>query len=160
MNKNKVIISLIILSIDQILKYLVQVFDSSVNIINNFFYINYYQNTGAAWSILEGRQTLLIVVSLLACVLVYSMMFSFEDDKLNNTAFGLLFGGILGNLFDRILFGYVRDFIDFRIWGYNFPIFNIADMAIVIGVGLIIISTIKGEFKNGNKGKRKLNKNR
>ncbi len=54
----------------------------------------------------------------------------------------------------------VRDFIDIRIFGYEFPVFNIADMAIVIGVLLILISTVKGDLKNGNRSKRKLDKNR
>ena len=82
-------------------------------------------------------------------VLVYSLMFSYASNKFNDTAFGLLFGGILGNLCDRIFYGYVRDFIGLNIFGYNFPIFNIADMSIVIGVILIVVATFKGDVKNG-----------
>lgn len=147
MNKKKFGISLIVLIIDQILKLLVQTFETNVSIIKNLFAISYYQNTGAAWSILEGEQLLLIIISLVMIVIVYSMMFSFEENKLTNIAFGILFGGIIGNLIDRVLFGYVRDFIAITIFGYHFPIFNIADIGIVLGVFLLIIETVKGEIK-------------
>lgn len=153
MNKNKVIISVIFLIIDQITKSLVQLYDVNINVINHFFRINYTQNTGAAWSILQGKQTLLIVISLVMLVLVFNMMYSYEENKLNNTAFGLLIGGILGNLVDRIFYGFVRDFFEFNIFNYNFPIFNVADIAIVMGVILVLISTMKGCKPNGNKGK-------
>ena len=162
MNKRKLIISVIALVIDQITKLLVQTYNARISIIDNFFSIRYFQNTGAAWSILEGKTTLLVAVSLIMLVFVYSMMFSFDEDKLSDTAFGLLFGGILGNLIDRIFYGFVRDFIAVRIFSYNYPIFNIADAAIVIGVILLIIATIKGDIKNGNSSKRRrsISKNR
>ena len=147
MNKKKFGISIIVLIIDQILKLLVQTFETNVSIIKNLFAISYYQNTGAAWSILEGEQLLLIIISLVMIVIVYSMMFSFEENKLTNIAFGILFGGIIGNLIDRVLFGYVRDFIAITIFGYHFPIINIADIGIVLGVFLLIIETVKGEIK-------------
>ena len=162
MNKRKLIISVIALVIDQITKLLVQTYNARISIIDNFFSIRYFQNTGAAWSILEGKTTLLVAVSLIMLVFVYSMMFSFDEDKLSDTAFGLLFGGVLGNLIDRIFYGFVRDFIAVRIFSYNYPIFNIADAAIVIGVILLIIATIKGDIKNGNSSKRRrsISKNR
>ena len=162
MNKRKLIISVIALVIDQITKLLVQTYNARISIIDNFFSIRYFQNTGAAWSILEGKTTLLVAVSLIMLLFVYSMMFSFDEDKLSDTAFGLLFGGILGNLIDRIFYGFVRDFIAVRIFSYNYPIFNIADAAIVIGVILLIIATIKGDIKNGNSSKRRrsISKNR
>ena len=116
MNKKKFGISIIVLIIDQILKLLVQTFETNVSIIKNLFAISYYQNTGAAWSILEGEQLLLIIISFVMIVIVYSMMFSFEENKLTNIAFGILFGGIIGNLIDRVLFGYVRDFIAITIF--------------------------------------------
>lgn len=145
MNKKKVIISVIVLLIDQLLKSFIQIYDIHVSLINNFFSINYHQNIGAAWSILEGKQILLIIISLVMLVLVYNMSFSYSENKVNNFSFGLLIGGILGNLVDRVLFGYVRDFIDVIIFKYDFPVFNIADAAIVIGVIIIIITTFKGD---------------
>lgn len=144
MNKKMVIIGVVILVIDQILKSIIQIYDVHVNLINNLFSINYYQNTGAAWSILEGQQVLLIVISIIMLLLVYNMSFSYQNKIINNLGFGFLIGGIIGNLIDRILFSYVRDFIDITLFNYAFPVFNVADMAIVIGVALILISTFKG----------------
>ena len=70
-------------------------------------------------------------------------MFSYKETKLNNISFGLIIGGILGNLIDRIFFQCVRDFIDINI--FNFPIFNIADIAIVFGIVLLLISSFMEE---------------
>lgn len=159
MNKKMVIIGVVILVFDQILKSIIQIYDMHAYLIKNIFSINYYQNTGAAWSILEGKQTLIIVISIIMLLLVYNMSFSYENKRINNLGFGLLIGGIFGNLIDRMLFGYVRDFIDVIIFGYDFPVFNVADMAIVIGVGIILISTFKGDAKNGNRSKRKCSSN-
>lgn len=155
MNRKIVIIGIIALVIDQITKSLMQIYDVHFDIIKGFLSFNYLQNTGAAWSILEGKQYLLIGITIAMLILVYNMSFSYENKLLNNITFGLLFGGIIGNLFDRVLYGFVRDFIDIRIFGYNFPIFNIADMAIVIGVIILIVSTVKGELKSGNKSIRR-----
>lgn len=147
MNRKIVIIGIIALVIDQITKSLMQIYDVHFNIINEFLRLNYIQNTGAAWSILEGKQYLLIGITILMLILVYNMSFSFDNNKLNNFTFGILFGGIIGNLFDRVLYGMVRDFIDINVFGYNFPVFNIADMLIVLGVVILLISTFKGELK-------------
>ena len=79
----------------------------------------------------------------------------FKKTKLNTYGFGLLLGGILGNLSDRLIFGYVKDFLDFIIFKYDFPVFNIADICIVTGVALLIISILKGEDNSGSKSSRK-----
>lgn len=147
MNRKIVIIGIIALVIDQITKSLMQIYDVHLNVINGFLRLNYIQNTGAAWSILEGKQYLLIGITILMLILVYNMSFSYENNLLNNITFGLLFGGIIGNLFDRVLYGMVRDFVDINLFGYDFPVFNIADMAIVLGVVILLISTLKGELK-------------
>lgn len=150
MNKKMVIIGVVILIIDQILKSIIQIYDVHVVLIKNVFSISYYQNIGAAWSILEGQQVLLIILSIIMLLLVYNMSFSYKSNIINNLGFGLLIGGIFGNLIDRILFAYVRDFIDITLFNYAFPVFNIADMAIVIGVIIILISTFKGDKKKWN----------
>ncbi|MCH5167289.1 MAG: signal peptidase II [Erysipelotrichales bacterium] len=154
MNKKIVIISSLILFLDQLVKSIVEINEVHFNLIANFLKFNYSQNTGAAFSILQGKIHFLILISVIMLIIIYSMTFSYEESKISNCAFGLLFGGILGNLVDRIFYGFVRDFIDINILGYNFPIFNIADITIVVGVMLLILATIKGEVKNGNKGKR------
>ena len=87
----------------------------------------------------------MVIVSIFTLVLVYYFLlknkkFSWMDISI----YSLLIGGILGNLFDRIMYGYVVDYLDFYIFGYNFPIFNIADICIVCSVVLIIIDTLRG----------------
>ena len=74
---------------------------------------------------------------------------------LENISYGMIIGGILGNLFDRVFFGYVIDFIDFRIFGYNYPIFNLADSFIVIGVIIMAIITIRKEYHERSSSRRK-----
>ena len=132
MNKKMVILSIIILAIDQIAKAIVEVSHVSMTLIKDFLYLTYVQNTGAAWSFLSGHITLIIVITIALLIFIYNMTFSYEENKFNNWAFGLLFGGIIGNFADRIFMGCVRDFIDIHIFGYHFPIFNLADILIVI----------------------------
>lgn len=126
--------------------------NNSQTIIPDFFYFTYTQNIGAAWSMLEGHVSLFVII---ACVASIGMVFYFTKTKKEEvlTRFGLVlaFSGALGNLIDRIYFGYVRDFLDFVIFGYDFPVFNIADMALFIGVGLIILEILLEEFYHGKK---------
>lgn len=122
----------------------------SQEIINNLFYFTYAHNTGVAWGMLAGHLWLFIIVALVSAVL---MIIFFKRTKKEEilTRFGLVltFAGMIGNLIDRMVLGYVRDFIDVIIFNYNFPIFNIADMAVVIGVALIIIEIIFEEHIHG-----------
>lgn len=154
MSKKIYIISLIIFILDQITKSLISTYlklNESIEIIKDFFYIRYINNKGASWGILENNRFLLIGLSIIAIIMIIRYSYSFKKTKLNTYGFGLLLGGILGNLSDRLIFGYVKDFFDFIIFRYDFPVFNIADISIVIGVVLLIISILKGEDKNGSK---------
>ena len=156
MNYKKISISFIVLLIDQILKVIISNSDTFITVIDDFFYIDYASNNGAAFSLLSGHNIILIVLTIIISLLIYHIMYSFKDNMLNDISFGLLFGGILGNLLDRVFVGYVRDFISFKFGNYYFPTFNIADMAIVIGIILLIISTILEEKdKHGNKSRRR-----
>lgn len=148
MNKKTYIIAVLVLIIDQVSKSLIEIFfklNESVVVIKDFFYITVAHNTGGAWSIFSDHSYLFIVASIIAIVLLIKFMFGFKNNLRNNIAFACLFGGIFSNLADRIFLGYVRDFLDFKIFGYDYPIFNIADVAIVIGVILLIVAVIKGE---------------
>ena len=122
--------------------------NKNISIINNFLSLVYTKNYGAAWSILTGKRLLLVIIS---CVILAAIIFYFSHFKnniRNNIAFGLVMGGLLGNLFDRIYYGYVRDFISLKFGSYYYPIFNVADMSIVIGTILIAIAIIKKEDSN------------
>lgn len=148
--KKVYIIALISLIIDQIVKILVSnylILGQTTKIINNFFYLTYVQNTGAAFSILIGYRYILIIITLI--FLYYLYKYTKKQTNPNKIAIlshGLLLGGIIGNLIDRIIYGYVIDYLDFMIFNYNFPIFNLADTFIVIGcIILVINSYAKGE---------------
>ena len=140
-----IILTIIFLIIDIISKLVVSslmnVYDSIV-IIKNFFCITYVRNTGAAWSIFEGRVLGIIVVSLIIIsFIVYYISKQKVKSKLEKIGYSLILGGALGNLLDRFIYGYVIDFLDFNIFGYDYPIFNLADSFIFVGVMLLIIYT-------------------
>lgn len=148
MKKKVLFISIIVLFIDQLSKILIGInigLNESFIIISNFFSLTNVNNEGAAFSVLNGHVLLFIFIGLIAIFLLYKYIDDFKYNKRNVWAFGLLLGGIVGNLVDRICFGYVRDFLSFRIFNYNYPVFNIGDSAIVIGVILLLIAVIKGE---------------
>lgn len=121
---------------------------SGYTIIPDFFYFRYTHNAGAAWGIFQGRLSLFFFVSVIATIgIFYYFWESKSYQKITRFGLVLVFSGMIGNLIDRVAFGYVRDFIDFIIFGYDFPIFNVADMAIVIGMGLIILEIGIEEYK-------------
>ena len=136
------IFAFLLVLIDQIIKIFISntmILNSSISVIDKFFSITYVQNLGAAFSILNGNRIFLIMIAIVALFIIYK--FFIKDTiltKMNIFTYSILIGGILGNLIDRIIRGYVIDYLDFNIIGYNFPIFNIADIAVVIGVILII----------------------
>lgn len=160
MKKKVLIVSSIILLIDQLSKIIISSLlglrESRV-LIKGFFNLTYIRNKGAAWSIFANHRFLLVLIGIFALYFVYTFIKDFKDNKRNILAFGFLIGGIFGNLIDRLFLGYVRDFLDFKIFGYDYPVFNIADSAILIGVCLLIYAIIKGE-ENGSSSSKK-NKN-
>ena len=149
--ENKIIwiISFICIIFDQIIKFVINnninLYDQNM-IINNFFYITNVRNYGAAWSILTGSRIILIIVTILIIFGLYYFFIRREKlKKHEKIIYGFLYGGIIGNLIDRIFRGYVIDYLEFYILGYNFPVFNLADILIVISMFFIIISVIKGD---------------
>lgn len=118
--------------------------NESINVINNFFDITYIQNFGAGFSILQHQRIFLSVVSILAiCILSYLLYTTKKDDTVSKISYLLIIAGALGNLIDRIRLGYVVDFFDFVIFGYDFPVFNVADCYITIGCFIIIFIVLK-----------------
>lgn len=151
-----IILSLICLIIDQITKILVikiLPLSGSIEIIKNFFYIIPTNNTGAAFSILIGQRIflILITIAILAFLIQYIKKNKIER-KIDIISFSFIIGGSLGNLIDRIIRGLVIDFISLKLGNYNFPIFNIADTLIVLGVILLLLGA-KGGNKHDNRWK-------
>lgn len=131
---------------DQAVKHLVRttmVQGQSIPIIENIFHITYIENPGAAFGILANQRMLfLILTAVIVGVMIY-LYFSLSNKKsLTAVSLGIVVSGAIGNFIDRFMQGTVTDFLDFRIW----PIFNIADIAICVGLALICyFIIIKGE---------------
>lgn len=148
------IISFIILVVDIISKRLIissMIERESINIINNFFSITYARNTGVAFSFLDGYVDLIVIVTLIIIVMMFMYIKNNIRNNIEVVSYSLVIGGAVGNLLDRIIYGYVVDFLDFNIFGYKAPIFNLADTFIVIGVMMLII------FSRENGGKNEVN---
>lgn len=110
-----------------------------ITIIEDIFYITYTTNTGAAWGLFSEHTEYLAIFSIIAAlVLVYVLMLMRRQFACLSVA--MVIGGAIGNAIDRVKIGSVIDFLDVNLFGYNdFPIFNIADSAITVGVGLLMI---------------------
>ncbi len=145
-----IIFAVLMLVIDQFSKVVasnVLPFRNGITVIDKFLYFTYTTNQGAAWSILEGKSWFFIIVAFIAIILL-SVYFARTKEKERLTRFGiiLILSGTIGNLLDRMMLGYVRDFIDVLLFGYDFPIFNIADMCICLGVLLVCVEIFYEEF--------------
>lgn len=148
MDKKKFIysISFLVLVLDQIIKLTVVnnlTLHKEVEIIPNFFSLYYVKNTGAAFSIL-GNQTLLLILVSVICLILIKEYIKREKEftKLSIVSLGMIIGGTLGNLFDRVLYKAVIDYLAFDFFKYSFPVFNIADIAITVGAALLLLSFI------------------
>jgi len=153
------VLALVVFIMDQFTKWLVlrslDPGDERV-IIPGFFRFVHWDNTGAAWSLFSGNNSALALVALMALVALFLSRHHFDSHTLfGQIAFGLIFGGIAGNLFDRLVHHEVVDFLRFYLTQRNgneigFPAFNMADSAICTGVGLIFLITWKNENVPGN----------
>ena len=116
-------------------------YEKSVVVIKNFFSFTLAKNTGVAFSMLEGNVLFIILMTLIIIFFLIDFIKKNACGLLELVNYSFVIGGAIGNLFDRICYGYVIDFLDFKIFGYDFPIFNLADSFIVIGIiGIIGIS--------------------
>ncbi len=135
--------SFIIITIDRIIKILIEnflQFGIRNKVINNFFYLTFCKNEGAAFSIFYGKTIFFIVVAAFAVYFLYKSIKNKQKlKKFDIICYSLLFGGIVGNLIDRLLYGYVIDYLDFELFNYNFAIFNFADICIVLGALILLL---------------------
>lgn len=142
MNKKNIIVfstAALIAFLDQATKSLIKQnfqLNHSIPIIKNIFHLTYITNTGSAFGLFKGFNLFFILFSVIVIVIILHHTKKIkESEKLLQFSVGLLLGGTIGNLTDRLFFGSVIDFIDFRIW----PVFNIADSAVTISIILLII---------------------
>jgi len=126
--------------VDQVTKHLVPV-GAHIEIIKGFFYITYCENRGAAFSILQDFRWGFVILTIVAVAAMIRVMVTHKH-ALARLSLSLLIGGALGNLIDRLFRGYVIDFFDFYPFGYDFAIFNVADVCITVGVALLLVYII------------------
>ena len=145
------LVALFVIVLDQATKEWVRgVFSlhESLPLVPGFFNFTYVRNTGAAWGIFSGQN---LALSLLAFVMLVALVLFrrkiLPPGKPHRIALGLLCGGIVGNLFDRLRLDYVTDFLDFYYRDWHFPAFNVADSAICIGIGLYLAGQYLAERK-------------
>lgn len=153
MNKKQDIYKIagIIFIIDQIIKiflnYFMKLYDS-IEIIPGFFQIFFVKNTGAAFSILQDNTFLIIIITF--CFLVFLNQYIIKEKystKLSILSFGMIMGGIFGNLFDRLIYHAVIDYLSFSFLGWDFPVFNFADISITFGVLFVLFELIFSKNK-------------
>ncbi|MFA5537163.1 MAG: signal peptidase II [Bacillota bacterium] len=141
------LIASVVIIFDQITKYLVRnsmCLGETIPLIPNFFHITHVQNPGAAFGILAYQTSFFILIGVLVIFFIFYFWRQLGEGKLLlKFALSLQLGGAIGNLIDRIYFGQVTDFFDFRV----FPVFNIADIAITVGVGLLCLEILLPSFK-------------
>lgn len=152
------IVALVVIGLDQLTKQFVLrslAYGEERVVLAGFFKFVHWGNTGAAWSLFRGNNEVLAVVALVAVVVLYLTRHHFDARSRNGQlALGLIFGGIIGNLIDRLTVNHVIDFLYFYVQQrggreYGFPAFNIADAAICTGVGLVFLITYWNEREQG-----------
>lgn len=132
--------ALLVVLLDQLTKFLIKnnfQLNQSIPIIKNILNLTYVTNTGSAFGLFKGLNLIFIIFSIAVIIAIFHYIKRKikQNEKLLQLSVGLLLGGTIGNLIDRISYGYVVDFIDFRIW----PVFNVADSAITISAVLLIV---------------------
>lgn len=147
-----IIIVLLLAAIDQVSKYFVLDllrFSNAIILIDNFLRLNYVENRGAAFGILQNQQLFFIVVTsmVILAVVVYRIRYK-GFSKAANFSLDLIIAGAIGNLADRVRLNYVVDFIDVNFWGYyDFPVFNFADICVVVGTLLLALLIILDKYE-------------
>ncbi|EJU24278.1 signal peptidase II [Peptoanaerobacter stomatis] len=134
-----IILGIFLLIIDQIVKINIKnnmAVGDSIKVVNDFFSITYVQNKGAAFGILQNQKFLFLIIGIVMILgLIY--MFIKDEDKITRLSISMIISGALGNIVDRLRYGYVVDMFDFHtIWSY---VFNVADICVVLGIILMSI---------------------
>ncbi|KNF08727.1 lipoprotein signal peptidase LspA [Gottschalkia purinilytica] len=147
-----IILAFIIVILDQLTKYYAVSHLAGKEpfiIIKDFFQFSYVENRGAAFGILQEQRLFFIMLTLIVIlgIIVYTKI-NKKLSKASKTSLGMILGGAVGNFIDRLRLGYVIDFIDFKFGKvYDFPVFNIADIFIVIGTFLLMYLIITDKYE-------------
>ena len=160
--KYSLLMTVIILA-DQLTKGAIQsnfYLGESVPIIKGFFNFTYVRNPGAAFGFMAEagahiRKPLFLWLPVIACIWLVVLIWKSKKDEsiLSGLSYSLIFAGAVGNLMDRFSMNYVVDFLDFHLSSHHFPAFNIADSAITVGAGLLILDMLMESKRAGTKNK-------
>lgn len=148
------VVALFVLSLDQFTKFLVTKnlsYNESFPVIKDIFHFTLVFNKGAAFGILKNQTPLFIFTSLFAIILIFFNLKNVGHKKIYSVSLILILAGAVGNLIDRLFFGYVIDFLDFRVW----PVFNVADSAITVGAALLGYCMLSEEVHSLKQGAKK-----
>lgn len=142
-----------IVGLDQLTKKLFEniLSDGRIEVIKGFFSFTLSYNDGAAWGILSGSMIVFYVITIAAFGVFYMMIkdVDFKNKTFYSIAVTLLIAGAIGNFIDRLVYKEVIDFLDFIIFGYDFPIFNVADICLVVGMIMFAIDVLREDVLNG-----------
>lgn len=140
-----IILIAVFVAVDQLTKYIIISnieFGDRISLIDSFFYLTHWRNTGAAWGIMQNGRYVLIPITIVLSVLLVYFMFK-SDKRFYRFSLSMILGGALGNLIDRIFRpDGVVDFLDFQFGSYHFPVFNAADCFVVVGTILLAFYTL------------------
>ncbi|CAG9607486.1 signal peptidase II [Pseudoneobacillus rhizosphaerae] len=143
------IIAFLVILLDQVTKWLVvknMRLGESITVIEDFLYITSHRNRGAAWGILQGQMWFFYVITVIVIIgIIYYIQKHARGKMLLGLSLGLMLGGAIGNFIDRVIRKEVVDFVNTFIFSYDFPVFNIADSALVVGVGLLMLQMLREE---------------
>lgn len=145
-------LALLVLVLDQASKYAVLKHASELpRAVLPFFNLVLVFNKGVSFGLFNAQESSPYLFSLLAIVIVFFLVrwLATCESRVAAAGLGLLIGGAIGNVFDRLLHGAVVDFLDFHAFGHHWPAFNIADSAVVIGVGLLLLQSLVFDTKRG-----------
>lgn len=149
------VITLIVFIVDQFIKFIIRSnmrLLESISLIPNFFSLTYIENKGAAFGVFSSTTWFLVIVSFIA---FYFLLRYIREEKEWNmfkiVSFGFILGGLVGNLIDRLLYHSVTDYLDFNLFGYAAPIFNFADIMIVVGAIMVVIEVVRSEIDERRK---------
>ena len=145
--KTSIIISILITILDQIIKFIIDKKVLFIEILPKLFNIHKVYNYGVAFSFLENKRYLILLFSLILIYFLFNLRKDLTKTKKYDILFGVILGGIIGNLIDRVFRGYVIDYLETFIFGISFPIFNLADICITLGIILMVLIMSLGDKK-------------
>lgn len=146
--RKEIITVVIFIGIDQLIKLFAMAITTPITIIPGFLQLSYVKNFGVAWSMFNNKTIFIILFSIAAIGYLFYLLRQYRNELIVHFGLLMMIGGAFGNVIDRLFRGFVVDYVDVVIFGYDFPVFNLADTLLVCGVIIIFVETLR-KAKNG-----------